>query len=58
MPEDVIDRDRIHTNVMLYWLTGRAASTANLYYESMHFAAMEVPDLLIGDVREFFRTLR
>jgi hypothetical protein len=40
------------------WLTGTAASTANLYYESMHFAAMEVPDLLIGDVREFFRTLR
>jgi epoxide hydrolase len=23
-----------------------------------HFAAMETPDLLIGDVREFFRTLR
>jgi pimeloyl-ACP methyl ester carboxylesterase len=23
-----------------------------------HFAAMEVPDLLIGDVRDFFRPLR
>jgi pimeloyl-ACP methyl ester carboxylesterase len=23
-----------------------------------HFAAMEAPDLLIADVREFFRTLR
>ena len=23
-----------------------------------HFAAMEVPDLLVGDVREFFRPLR
>ena len=23
-----------------------------------HFAAMEVPDLLVGDVREFFRGLR
>ena len=23
-----------------------------------HFAAMEAPDLLIGDVREFFRPLR
>jgi len=23
-----------------------------------HFAAMEVPDLLVGDVRKFFRTLR
>jgi pimeloyl-ACP methyl ester carboxylesterase len=101
-PEDVIDRDRILTNVMLYWLTGTAGSTANLYYESMHtgrwptpstvptgvaafaedvairryaeglnkivhwsdfetgghFAAMEVPDLLVGDVRAFFRGLR
>jgi pimeloyl-ACP methyl ester carboxylesterase len=23
-----------------------------------HFAAMEAPDLLVGDVREFFRSLR
>ena len=23
-----------------------------------HFAAMEVPDLLVGDVRDFFRPLR
>jgi pimeloyl-ACP methyl ester carboxylesterase len=23
-----------------------------------HFAAMEAPDLLVGDVREFFRPLR
>jgi hypothetical protein len=23
-----------------------------------HFAAMETPDLLVGDVRRFFRTLR
>ena len=23
-----------------------------------HFAAMEAPDLLVGDVREFFRNLR
>ena len=23
-----------------------------------HFAAMEVPDLLVGDIREFFRPLR
>ncbi|WP_181780626.1 epoxide hydrolase family protein [Pseudonocardia pini] len=97
-----IDRDRILTNVMLYWLTDTAGSAANLYYESMHserwpsrsgvptgvaafaedvairryaeavntithwsdfetgghFAALEVPDLLVEDVRTFFRTLR
>ena len=102
LPEKSIDRDRMLTNVTLYWLTATGASSAHLYYESMHssnwpmpsavptgvavfaedvpirrfaeqvneivhwsefdrgghFAAMEVPDLLTGDVREFFRPLR
>jgi pimeloyl-ACP methyl ester carboxylesterase len=98
-----VDRDHLLTNVMLYWLTGTAGSSARLYYENMHgaawgkqpsptpvgvavfvedvairryaeqgnnivhwsefdrgghFAAMEAPDLLVGDVREFFRGLR
>jgi pimeloyl-ACP methyl ester carboxylesterase len=102
LPETAIDRDRMLTNVMLYWLTGTAGSSANIYYESMHsgswptpshvptgvaafaedvairrysegnhnivhwsdfergghFAAMEVPDLLVDDIRTFFRTVR
>ncbi|MGQ4387189.1 epoxide hydrolase family protein [Streptomyces sp. SAS_270] len=103
LPEDAVDRDRLLTNVMLYWLTGTAGSSARLYYESAstwgsppapsgvptgvanfavdravrvvaersntvahwaefdqggHFAALETPDLLTGDVREFFRPLR
>jgi pimeloyl-ACP methyl ester carboxylesterase len=102
LPEKTIDRDRMLTNVMLYWLTATGASSAHLYYESTHssnwptpsavptgvavfaedipirrfaerannivhwsefdrgghFAAMEAPDLLIGDVRKFFRSLR
>ncbi|HWM03600.1 MAG TPA: epoxide hydrolase [Actinophytocola sp.] len=102
LPEASIDRDRMLTNVMLYWLTGTGGSSARMYYESMHtgdwpyrtevptavaafaedipirrfgeetnnivhwtdfdtgghFAALEAPDLLVGDVREFFRTLR
>ena len=41
---------------MLYWLTGTAGSSARLYYENMH-AAMEAPDLLVDDVRSFFRGL-
>ena len=97
-----IDRDRVLTNVMLYWLTGTGGSAANMYYELMHsgnwptpsgvptavavfahdisirsaaeqantiarwtdfdtgghFAAMETPDLLVADVREFFAALR
>jgi microsomal epoxide hydrolase len=106
MPDEAVDRDQLLTNVMLYWLTGTAGSSARLYYEAAHsgtwgppvtstaptgvavfpreiappirrfaelsnnivhwaefdrgghFAAMEAPDLLVGDVREFFRPLR
>jgi epoxide hydrolase len=103
VPEDAVERDQLLTNVMLYWLTGTANSSARLYYENMHagfspqqpgttptgvavfaedyairrygergnnivhwsefdrgghFAAMEAPDLLVGDVRSFFRGLR
>jgi pimeloyl-ACP methyl ester carboxylesterase len=102
LPERSVDRDRMLTNVMLYWLTGTGASSAHIYYESAHsgrwptpsgvptgvaafaqdvairrfaeplnnivhwsdfdegghFAAMERPDLLAGDLRAFARTLR
>jgi epoxide hydrolase len=102
LPEDAVDRDRMLTNVMLYWLTGTAGSSANSYYEDKHsgawpqpsgvptgvavfaedisirryaeqsndivhwsdfdrgghFAALEAPDLLMADVRDFFRSLR
>jgi pimeloyl-ACP methyl ester carboxylesterase len=105
-PEDAVDRDRLLTNVTLYWLTKTAGSSARLYYETFHagagfgsdkpsvpigvavfpreiapairrfadesvpivhwsefdrgghFAAMEEPDLFIGDVRECFRRFR
>jgi epoxide hydrolase len=99
-----LDADFALTNVMLYWLTGTAASAARLYYENAHaapppeptripiglaafggdfsgirrfaerdhknivhwsvfdhgghFAAHKVPDLLVGDVRTFFRRFR
>jgi pimeloyl-ACP methyl ester carboxylesterase len=103
VPEDAVDRDQLLTNVMLYWLTGTANSSARLYYDNLHagfaapqpvtvptgvavfaedyairrygerghnivhwtefdrgghFAAMEAPDLLVGDVRTFFRGVR
>lgn len=102
LPETAIDRDRMLTNVMLYWLTGTAGTSAQLYYEMTHasswgsapsstptgvavfaedvairrygeqannivhwsdftrgghFAAMEAPDLLVGDIQAFFRRL-
>ncbi|RFS82657.1 epoxide hydrolase [Actinomadura spongiicola] len=104
LPETAIDRDRMLTDVMLYWLTDTIGSAANMYYENLHgggswnteppttptgvacfaedvairryaeqankivhwsdfdegghFAAMERPELLTGDVRAFFRSLR
>ena len=39
LPEDAVDRDRLLTNVMLYWLTGTAGSSANNYYETAHAGA-------------------
>jgi epoxide hydrolase len=111
-PEDAISRDHLLTNVMLYWLTATAGSSAQLYYESEHldadfvrtwggpwplampaglasfpkdavrairpwaekilptlthwtefdkgghFAALEQPELFVGDVRTFARSLR
>jgi len=106
LPDEAVDRDQLLTNIMVYWLTRTAGSSARLYYEAArsgssgppkvstaptglavfareiarpirrfaelsnnivhwtefdrggHFAAMEQPDLLVGDVRAFFRTLR
>jgi pimeloyl-ACP methyl ester carboxylesterase len=103
-PENVISRDRLLDNVMLYWLPGTGASSARLYWESFkrrrmdevpvptgvtlfpkelwrlprhwierrytdvrhwsepatggHFAALEQPDVLVDELRTFFRKLR
>jgi pimeloyl-ACP methyl ester carboxylesterase len=102
--ENRLSKDFCLTSVMLYWLTGSAASAGRLYRDAEpnawgaaegkspvptgvavfptdtsirafaerennvvhfsefgrggHFAAQQAPDLLAGDVREFFRPLR
>ena len=105
--ESIFTRDEVLTNIMIYWVTQSAASSARLYFESRqkplglsrsnrvelpvavavfpkeiamppralaerglniarwtvmpkggHFAAMEQPELLANDLREFFRPLR
>jgi len=105
--ESIFTRDELLTNIMIYWVTETASSSARLYYESRqrplslslsnrvdppvavavfpkeiamppralaerglnivrwtvmpeggHFAAMEQPELLAKDLREFFRPLR
>ncbi|WP_313804033.1 epoxide hydrolase [Cytobacillus sp.] len=43
LAEQSISRDRILTNVSLYWFTGTAGSSAQVYYESMHDEAAWVP---------------
>ncbi|MQA10646.1 MAG: alpha/beta fold hydrolase [Pseudonocardiaceae bacterium] len=99
-----LDPDAVLTNVMIYWLTNTAASSARLYYEDAHagepnepttvpiglanfandfqsirrfaerdhqniaswntydsgshWATYEVPDLVIDDIRAFFRKFR
>ena len=34
--EEAIDRDRILTNVMLYWINATGGSSGRMYYENMH----------------------
>jgi epoxide hydrolase len=103
LPDKIIDRDRLLTNVMIYWLTGTAGTAAYVGYAQQsawgatkansgvptgaivfahdvgirrytetentivrwtdvdrggHFAALEEPEMLTTDIREFFRPLR
>lgn len=39
VPEEVFDRDRLLTNVMIYWLTATAGSSSQIYYEDSHLTA-------------------
>ena len=44
LPDDAVDRDRLLTNLMLYWLTRTAGSSANLYYEAAHAGGWGRPE--------------
>jgi pimeloyl-ACP methyl ester carboxylesterase len=52
-PEQAIGRDRILTDVMIYWLTGTAGSSANMYYESMHSQDWPTPSTVPTGVAVF-----
>ncbi len=43
LPDDAVPRDRLLANVSVYWFTGTAGSSANLYYETTHARAMPSP---------------
>ena len=42
-PENILSRDELLDNVMLYWVTASATSSARLYWESFGKAGTEVP---------------
>jgi pimeloyl-ACP methyl ester carboxylesterase len=43
LPEDAVPRDRLLANVSVYWFTGTAGSSANLYYETTHARTLPTP---------------
>jgi pimeloyl-ACP methyl ester carboxylesterase len=48
-PENVLTRDELLDNIMLYWLPRTGASSARLYWESIR----DVNELISGPVRDF-----
>jgi epoxide hydrolase len=60
-PENVLTRDELLDNVMMYWLPGAAASSARLYWESFGRASMEEVQVPVGCSifpKEIFRSSR
>lgn len=58
-PENILSKDELLDNVMMYWATNSGASSARLYWESFgNFAAFEQPELFTEDVISFFDEFR
>jgi pimeloyl-ACP methyl ester carboxylesterase len=60
-PENVLTRDELLDNVMLYWLPGAAASSARLYWESFRNLSLDPVKVPVGCSifpKEIFRTSR
>jgi pimeloyl-ACP methyl ester carboxylesterase len=54
VPEDAVDRDAMLTNVMLYWLTGTAGSSARYYKEGVQtWGVEETPSTVPTSVAVF-----
>ncbi len=47
-PENILSKDELLDNVMMYWLNNTAASSARLYWESFNNPSMEVIDMPVG----------
>ncbi len=60
-PENALHRDELLDNIMLYWLTNSAGSSARLYWESFHSTGFEPIALPVGCSlfpKEILRTSR
>jgi epoxide hydrolase len=57
LPEDSVARDRILTDVMIYWLTGTGASSAHMYYEGMHSGNWPTPSPVPTGVAVFSKDI-
>lgn len=60
-PENALTRDELLDNVMMYWLTDSAASSARLYWESFSTPNMEQITIPVGASifpKEIFRSSR
>jgi epoxide hydrolase len=60
-PENVLTRDQLLDNVMLYWLPAAGASSARLYWESFRnrdFKSIDVPAGISVFPKEIFRLSR
>jgi len=61
-PENVLTRDEMLDNVMLYWLTASGASSARLYWESFNafgsFDRVELPTGIAAFPREILKAPR
>ena len=60
-PENVLTRDELLDNVMMYWLPGTAASSARLYWQSYSSPPMDPISIPVGCSifpKEIFRTSR
>jgi epoxide hydrolase len=61
-PENVLTRDELLDNVMMYWATASAASSARMYWESFNFfgkfGRVELPTGIAAFPKEIFRAPR
>ncbi|MFT4613902.1 MAG: pimeloyl-ACP methyl ester carboxylesterase [Bacteroidia bacterium] len=60
-PENILSKDELLDNVMLYWLNNAGASSARLYWESFASVSMDQIDMPVGCSifpREIFRCSR